>query len=104
MTNAGAYDVTELRKRYDTHRRGVALAVGVALLGAGAVGGPLIQKEAERIRASFVRRVIAEELGAHPEDANLSTKELRMKLSAERLRADDLEDRLMTVAAATVID
>lgn len=101
--DAAAYDVTELRRKYSRHRRGVAVAVGAALLGAGCFIGPVIKREAEEVRARFVARIIAEELGSLQE-AGMDEKQLRLRIIQERARGDDLEERLLTVAAAVVID
>ena len=104
-TNAGAYDVTELRKRLRRNRRGVALTVAACLLGVGAVGGPALEHELAELRQRFVQRLISEELAkAPPDDASLNNRELQMRLAQERARNQDLIERITAVAMAVEIE
>lgn len=106
-TNAGAYDVTELREKYYTGRSSkvIAASLAICLLGAGALGWEKGKEVYANQRRRFIQRLITEELGRQGiNDAGLSERELRLRLSQEKARSAELTERIIAIAQAVEIE
>lgn len=101
-TNAGAYEVTKLRRKYQSKTRAIATAVAVSLLGAWFWGEAKEQYQTQRRR--LIQRIISEELKAVPDDAGLNEKQCKLRLSQQRAREDDLVGRIVAIAQAVDIE
>jgi hypothetical protein len=106
-TDAGAYDVTELREKYYSGRSSklIAASLAICLLGAGALGWERGKEVYQEQRRRFIQRLIAEELGRiGADDAGLTDKQLRLRLAQERDKNLELTERIVAIAQAVEID
>ncbi len=100
--DAGLFDETELRRRYSGKSKAIAMALAASLLGAWFWGEAKEEFQIQRRR--FIQRLISEELKSVPDDAGLNEKQLRMRLTQEHAKVDELTERIVAIAQAVDLD
>jgi hypothetical protein len=102
-TDAGAYDVTGLRRSIRAHTIAVYAAGGLALfIACGLAYERAVEAYHEQLRRFRLAAVTAELEGAPPDEISMSTKQLRLRLAQERDENARLRQTISEIASVVV--